>query len=223
MKIKNFTIYGERCTGTNYLELLIEKNFGIPVTWDYGWKHYFGYANLSASNETLFLGIVRHPLDWLNSFWNQPHHVVYSAKKDKESFLNEKIWSIYDSGDTENKHDFGKDIPESYHLIEKNRPYNNIFELRKTKAEFLFNTMPFSVQNYHFIKYEDLKNELENTLQVISQKFHLSQVNPEIQNITTYKKECAEYIEGKTNQIFSVDDIINKIDLKTEKLIGYNL
>ena len=49
--------------------------------------------------------------------------------------------------------------------------------------------MPFSVQNYHFIKYEDLKNDLENTLQIISQKFHLSKVNPEIQNVETYKKK----------------------------------
>ena len=58
------------------------------------------------------------------------------AKESKDAFLNEKIWSIYDNGDTENKHDFGKDIPQSYHLIEKNRPYNNIFELRKQKQNF---------------------------------------------------------------------------------------
>ena len=117
MKIKNFTIYGERCTGTNYLELLIEKNFGIPVTWDYGWKHYFGFSNLSNSNQTLFLGIVRHPLDWLNSFWNQPHHVVYCAKEVKMLFFEK--WSIYDNGDTENKHDFSKDFLKAIILLKK--------------------------------------------------------------------------------------------------------
>ena len=223
MKIKNFTIYGERCTGTNYLELLIEKNFGLPVTWDYGWKHYFGFSNLSSSNETLFLGIVRHPLDWINSFWNQPHHVVYCAKQDKDSFLNEKIWSIYDNGDTENKHDFGKDIPESYHLVEKNRPYDNIFELRKVKAEFLFHSMPFMVQNYHFLRYEDLKNNLDNTLNIISNKFSLKFLNSEILNVDTYKKENTQFIENKTEKVFSKKDIIDKIHINTEKLIGYNL
>lgn len=33
-----FTIYGERCSGTNFLEEIMLANFDIVVTWDYGWK-----------------------------------------------------------------------------------------------------------------------------------------------------------------------------------------
>ncbi len=31
-EIKNFTIYGERCSGTSYLEEIIKLNFNIEIT-----------------------------------------------------------------------------------------------------------------------------------------------------------------------------------------------
>jgi hypothetical protein len=40
--LKKYTIYGERCSGTNYLENIINMNFDVNVTWEYGWKHFFG-------------------------------------------------------------------------------------------------------------------------------------------------------------------------------------
>ena len=43
MTIKNFTIFGERCSGTNYVQQLILKNFDTEITWKYGWKHFFGF------------------------------------------------------------------------------------------------------------------------------------------------------------------------------------
>ena len=40
--MKKYTIYGERCSGTTYLQTLIETNFqGCAITWEYGWKHFF--------------------------------------------------------------------------------------------------------------------------------------------------------------------------------------
>jgi hypothetical protein len=41
--IKKFTIMGERCSGTNFLEQIILSNFHINITWEYGWKHFFGF------------------------------------------------------------------------------------------------------------------------------------------------------------------------------------
>ena len=45
--IKKFTIYGERCSGTNYLENLILVNFDVNLTWEYGWKHFLVLMKLS--------------------------------------------------------------------------------------------------------------------------------------------------------------------------------
>ena len=55
--IENYTIYGERCSGTNFLVRLMEQNFdNYKVTWDYGNKHFFGFHEdkLKESDNTLF-------------------------------------------------------------------------------------------------------------------------------------------------------------------------
>ena len=49
--VNKFTIYGERCSGTNYLEEIILHNFNINVTWDYGWKHFFGSYDFKNTEE----------------------------------------------------------------------------------------------------------------------------------------------------------------------------
>ena len=71
--VKKYTIYGERCSGTNYLENIINVN----ITWDYGWKHFFGFQDdkLKKSDDTLFICIVRNLPDWINSFYREKYHL----------------------------------------------------------------------------------------------------------------------------------------------------
>ena len=39
--MKQVTIYGERCSGTNYLQQLLLLNFNVEITWVCGWKHFY--------------------------------------------------------------------------------------------------------------------------------------------------------------------------------------
>ena len=39
--ITKFVIYGERCSGNNYLENVIKTNFGLELRNDFGSKHFF--------------------------------------------------------------------------------------------------------------------------------------------------------------------------------------
>ena len=73
--MKEFTIYGERCSGTNYLEELLLLNFDVEIVWDYGWKHFFGFDDLTNSDDTLFIGIIRNLEDWINSLYREKHHL----------------------------------------------------------------------------------------------------------------------------------------------------
>ena len=107
--IKYFTIYGERCSGTNFLEELITNNFNITITWKYGWKHFFGFYNFKKTqeeNETLFIGIVRNPIDWLYSFHTNPHHIP-PHNRPLMNFLNNEFYSISNIN--------GKTIIEDFH------------------------------------------------------------------------------------------------------------
>lgn len=74
-----YTILGERCSGTKFLEKLIDDNFEVDIEWNpFGWKHFFGhvgYENIVKNNtDILYLSIVRNPKDYLISFYNNPHH-----------------------------------------------------------------------------------------------------------------------------------------------------
>ena len=55
--LKKYTIYGERCSGTNYLQYIMSINFDVKITWEYGRKHFFGFEDkkLNNSEDTLFI------------------------------------------------------------------------------------------------------------------------------------------------------------------------
>jgi hypothetical protein len=156
--IKKVTIYGERCSGTNYLEQLLINNFDIDITWKYGWKHFFGFHNLDNSDDVLFIGIIRNINDWINSLYREKYHLPESLIKDEISFLNNEFYSI-DINNNEIMHDRN---------IETKERYKNIFELKHIKNKFLVDTMPKLVKNYILIRYEDLLNNFKNTMYKIS-------------------------------------------------------
>lgn len=209
-----FTIYGERCSGTNYLENLILDNFNIDITWNYGWKHFFGFYNFSNTeeeNNTLFIGIIRNPITWIDSFFNNQHH-INPFIDDINTFLTKEIKSTNDDNE----------IIEDRNYVNGKR-YKNIFELRFYKNYYLINIMPQKVKNYILIKYEDLSSFTIRTLTNIETKFNLKRKLPEIKNIKYYKSEKnKEYIKIKINLskiiIIFIMKHINKIQ---EKKLGY--
>jgi hypothetical protein len=91
MTITKFTIFGERNSGTNYLQKIMLHNFDLKLTWEYGWKHWYiknldprPAANTTTDNtastpiqnskDTLVILIVRNPIDWLRAMHKFPHH-----------------------------------------------------------------------------------------------------------------------------------------------------
>lgn len=154
--LKKATIYGERCSGTNYLEKLLITNFNIDIKFDYGWKHFFGFKSLEGSDDTLFICIVRDPYEWITSFYEKPHHVPRKLRVSPQHFLNQPFYSIFDKVQ-------GKEIKEDRHIYTKER-YKNIFELRYTKLNFIQNDLPKRVKNYILIRYEDLLENFETTM-----------------------------------------------------------
>ena len=89
--INKFTILGERCSGTGFLEQVMTHNFKLSLTWKYGWKHFFGFNDYKDSEDTLFIGIVREPYSWINSLYRKPWHLEYFINEDE--FLNREFYS----------------------------------------------------------------------------------------------------------------------------------
>lgn len=214
--IQNIQIYGERCSGTNYLENLLTINFEVSIKWNYGHKHFFGFTDLKNSDDTLFVCIIRNPFTWINSLFQKPWHLQNELLK-KNNFLNKSFWSYTNNLKTSNQEEILTD-----RNIYTNEKYKNIFEARKIKTKFLLNDLPTKVKNYIFIKYEDLLNNFEETMNKLKDKELKIKSNKFPENTDQYKKENKKYVENKTI-IFTEKEILNNIDfdIELEKSLGY--
>jgi hypothetical protein len=208
---KFVTIYGERCSGTNYLEALLTTNYDVDVCWKYGWKHFFGFHNLKNSDDTLFIGIIRNPYDWINSLYRDKYHLPSVNTSSVDSFLNNEFYSIMDDG-CELMHD--------RNLYTKER-YKNIFDMRHTKNKFLIEDMPKLVKNYLLITHESLLYDFKNTMNKITSKGLNIKSNIKFPlNIIHYKKQKKKLfvLNNKTNHI-SKEQVMHKFNMHYEKML----
>ncbi len=217
--LKEVTIYGERCSGTNYLEQLLINNFEVTITWNYGWKHFFGFNDLTNSDNVLFIGIVRNIHDWINSFYKEKYHLPQKLTTNLSTFLDSEFYSIYDSEENEIMEDRN---------IENNENYKNIFELRHIKNKFLVDTMPKLVKNYLLITYDDLVNDFVKTMNKIKEcnlEMKANIIFPlniyyyrNDKNTIFIKKEEKKEKEEKEN-IITKEMIFSKANLYYEKIL----
>jgi hypothetical protein len=164
-KIEKFTIFGERCSGTNFLQQAMLKNFDLELTWDYCWKHWFGnHVDFSDSDDTLFLCIYRDPVDWMNSLYKRKHHLSKNIK-DVKDFLTKPMLSL--DGD-----DKKKELPNTRNIYTGN-VYKNIFELRAVKLHFLLKEMPKKAKNVEVISYEDFCKDYDKIMKHLQNKYNL--------------------------------------------------
>lgn len=226
--IQNIKIYGERCSGTNYLIKLLEKNFDVDIisSFDVGHKHFFGFENLSKMTNTLFICIVRDPVTWINSFYRKKWHLPEHLTNSPYDFLNNEFYSYYDESydrrETFDRSLLGTEIMEDRNIYTKRR-YRNIFEMRHVKLKWMIETLPSQVQHYLFVRYEDIVNHFEETMQMIASK-GLRLRNPTLfpENHTRYKDESTVYVPN-TKMTISKAEVIHHPYFQTfyERKLGY--
>ena len=236
--IKKIIIYGERCSGTNFLENAILENFDVEISWEQGSKHFFCFNDYNKRNfdDTLYIGIVRNPIYWINSFSKELYHVPEINRQNLRNFLFNEFYSINDEIEIAPKLQtilFNNNHQKIYKcttMVEDlnyktNKKYKNIFELRKIKNEYLIDVMPTKVKNYILINYEKLLTNYEETLEFIKNKFNLTQKHATFKKIQKYKKSDT-YNFVRQRQItltpFIVDIIWKNLDIQQESKLGYN-
>lgn len=169
-----FTIYGERCSGTNFLRKLMYDNFKIEYEFLpnelVGFKHWFGHQDnkdaIQNSTSCVILPIVRNPLDTFVSFFKNPHHQSKERLIDFYTFLSTEFYSI------------SQRPPHDELLLDRYqndgwRRFHDIFEWRSVKSNFLHTTIPSLTPNSYFINYDTLKKSPELVLAKIESKFDL--------------------------------------------------
>ena len=172
--INSLNIYGERNSGTNYLETVLTGKsrkfsrdyyaFNIPLVRDYGYKHFFGYHTEQIKNDgdhTLFIGIVRKK-DEGKRGKSRTKHQVPKENHGIKNFLANEWYSLFDNPNNDDGN-YGLERMDDRDFDTGLR-YKNIFALRSKKLRYLYETMPAIAKNYELIKYEDL---CKNTLSIL--------------------------------------------------------
>ncbi len=214
-EIKKFVIYGERCSGTNFLENTIKTNFGLELRSDFGSKHFFCFNKYHQNlDNTLFIGIVRNPIYWINSLSKELYHIP-NENKPLDKFLFNEFYSV------ENKTNKLQIKDLNYANLNK---YKNIFEMRKMKNSYLINVMPKKVKNYILINYESLLYNYNYTLDYISTRFNIKKIYEEYKQIKQYKKaDNFNFNKQRTILLpeYIVEIIWRNLYLQQENYLGY--
>lgn len=138
-------LFGQRGSGTNFLQSLIEKNLpGLPVRFDFGYKHGAPVNIESAGEEVLVCVIVRDPLDWIRSLHRQPWHVT-PAMRDMtiDDFVRQPWHCIYDeqSGTSFDEERYGTEMMHERHP-ESGRRYDNALKMRTDRLRRWWEMQP---------------------------------------------------------------------------------
>lgn len=218
--INEYKIYGERCTGTNYLKELMRINFNITEAC-LGSKHFFGFNKLNNTDHVLFICIVRNPIDWLNSLYKRKHHIPAHLTKSVPKFLNSEWYSIFDA---ENHPNRGSEIIQDRNIYTDER-YKNIFEMRHVKHKYLIDDLPTIVKHYLLIKYEDLIQHFDIVMNTIKNKGLTPRKNVDFPvNITWNCKNKNKPHVATDNKRLILSSRVNKhpqFNTHYEKYLGY--
>lgn len=219
-EIRKFCVLGERCSGTNLLEMLIQANFYLEPTQEHHHKHFFGFSNYESSNDTLFICIVRNFYEWVCSFYDKQHHLIKTNSL--LEFCTQEIHS-FDENNREILSDWN---------YKTNEPYENIFQLRSQKIEFMLSELPNKVKHHTFVLYENIANSTFQIhfLEKLYIQFDLSKKSSIFQNIPFNAQIYMHSNNKKTfvpKKYFISDQVMQVIDQKlnkaVEKKIGYDL
>ena len=238
MTIHNFMVLGERCSGTNYLEQLISHNFIIEYKPIFGNKHFFCFNDYNNTNLDTFLvlGIIRNPINWINSFSKELYHIP-DHNKSLNNFLKKPFYSI--CNENSKTKTFEQNLPKNSLVSTRNNKeilnkrdlnyinhkiYKNIFELRYFKNYYLINVIPKMVPNYVLLSYESISENFNNFLNHIQKKYHLKPKLPFFESISQYKK--SDKYNFVKQRVITLDQktiqfIWNNVNKKQELFLGY--
>lgn len=235
MTLKKFYIYGERCSGTNFLQKLVLENISdVSEARFFPWqKHAFVNPPFVRDDEFAIV-ITRNANDWFRSFQRTPHQVAPSIAGLKLPEFLRAEWRCVFNGRILAQKTRDLDLqPDQELLLERHpvdgSPIRNVIELRNLKLRSQLKVRAL-YKHHIYVRYEDLLKNNEGFINQLSEEFGLRRKSSEIIQIT-------DDVSGKTRafdrsgesaiperETYSQMDkafILSKLDLNVEAEYGY--
>lgn len=229
-KINKFTIFCERCSGSNYLEELLLENTNLEKTVDFGWKHGYPFQQMVTNKKiqgipkenVVYLVIIRNPYDWIRSLNGNRWHAREQVKRyNFKQFIRNEWKSVLNKDFCDEKNpEFGHDIP--FDVDDNGKYHPTPMHLRTHKYKKVIEILK-NINNFYIINYDQLKNYPEIIISDICKTFDIK-MKPNFKNINHYKKNKSETYKQKNYNKFNPEDldwINDNLDWNFEERFGY--
>ena len=222
--IRRFQVYGERCSGTNFLIKLMEANVASATfTEEFGFKHWFVPDDLALPSDTLGLVIAREPRAWLQSLhekaWHHPPEVKAMGFSD---YIREEWVCIWDDPWLPVRPDDPRWMTEMTHERHPatGERVRDALAMRALKAEN-FAGLEARSDAFAWLRYEDLRADPEGFLRALS-AWGLERGPYEA--IRSYKGDGDRPYVPKVRPPLTDEDeawVSQRLDPEAEALLGY--
>jgi hypothetical protein len=235
-QITKLFVISERCSGSNYINNLVLKNFEVqderlgqkhfPPWYDLPEMMYRGnsqYYTFAGTEDFLFIIIFRNPYDWVRSIHQKPFHAHSSLVNVSFSKFIRTPWKLSSYDKTAQKQQ------RLNHLVDRNplngSHFDNVLKLRTAKIKNMLQILD-RAPNVYYINYEIVRDHPQEVLQEIKSLFRIA-AKPSYTPVTTYKgRENKGEYKPKVYKPLSQKDlnyINSQLDPSIEAQIGYSL
>jgi hypothetical protein len=225
--IRNFQVFGERSSGTNFVSHIVNQHLGLVRNKSYGWKH--GFPAMSAiSPRSLIIVLFRNALPWVRSMYNKPWHTTGALQQLEFSEFIRSEWRSHIKGGINSK-DEPVD-PRIWKSLQLDRdpltglPFANIVQLRNTKT---LGFLSFANRrcNVVFARHETVADNPQAFLDRIADHFDISPASPyEPFDRVTGGGRWARIRPVKAPKELSSADhgfVLSQLNVDVERFIGY--
>lgn len=226
-------LYGERNSGTNYVEALIKQNFpALTPRRRYNWEKHNFLNPPFVRDEMLGVVVVRHAFDWLRSFYRSPHQVAYWHREvDFSGFLRHEWSGIFNGKLIEQQ---GKLNIQLRELMYERHPVSgarisNVVELRNLKLASQLKIRNL-YENWVVVRYEDARDDPETFVSALADCFALvptKTFNPVTEDLSNYALPKDRKGAGRLRDYAEFTDadrdfVLGALDLEQERYFGYD-
>lgn len=222
--VSRFQVYGQRCSGTNYLIRLIENNFGrAAFTEEFGFKHWLVPDSMIFPNDVMVLVIVRDPGEWIQSLFRNPWHLRAELKS---APFHQFMRGVWDSCWDDDYWKIDATHPRYHQPIEQERDpetgaaFANPFVMRRAKLQNwtgLASRVPVVILNYSLAA-----RDPGRILQQLSSVTGL-ELPPVVAGVDSYKGEQNRpFVAKNYGELCDADRrfMLSQLDPEMERLAG---
>ncbi len=227
-KFKRFQVYGQRCSGTNALIKLLERNLeDLEFTEEFGFKHWLVPPEVEIPDDVFVIVIARQVDQWLRSLHAMPWHAHPDLKNmEFGEFIRAEWRSVWDEdfwGIDEEHPKFGQPIEEEV-CSQTGLPFPNAIAMRTAKLRN-WTDVAFRAAGHALLTHSDLVFRPEQVVERVASASR-ARKSREFVPVSTYKgQDARQFVASEYPPLQAIESafIGRYFDSEIERQFGLNL